>query len=181
MNIIANPSVCLEGLKNPEPSVNYQETLDKLFWFFILVGKDEIQVFLKLPVGLFLKLLLISRVATKCHVTPFVFVPENNKGFFIALIELHTQVRHSSYFLDCVTSEMPQHLVCLSHRTGVRPELALGPLMVLTPSFIKPEAVELKGLRISSPGNTNNLTREICLSLTHQQPSRQEWWCTSTL
>lgn len=113
---------------------------------------------------------------------PFVIVPENNKGSFIALIELHTQVRRSNYFLDCVTSEMPQHLVCLSQRSGVRPELAPGPLMVLTPSFIQPEAAELRGLRISSPGNTNNLTREICLSLTHQQPSRQqEWWCASTL
>lgn len=48
-----------------------------------------------------------------------------------------------------------------SHRTGVRPELAVGPLMVLTPSFIQPEAAEKRGLRIPSPGNANNLTREL--------------------
>lgn len=53
------------------------------------------------------------------------------------------------------------------------PELAVGPLIALTPSFIQPEAAELRGLRISSPGNTNNLTMEICLSLAHYQPSRQ--------
>lgn len=62
-----------------------------------------------------------------------VFVPANNNSFFIALIELHTQVRRTNYFLDCVTSEMLRHLVSASHRSGVRPELAVSPLMALSP------------------------------------------------
>lgn len=62
-----------------------------------------------------------------------VFVPANNNSFFIALIELHTQVRRTNYFLDCVTSEMLRHLVSASHRSGVRPELAVSPLMAFKP------------------------------------------------
>lgn len=103
-----------------------------------------------------------------------VFVPANNNSFFIALIELHTQVRRTNYFLDCVTSEMLRHLVSASHR---RPELAVSPLMALSPppspSLVQPEAAELRGVRISSLGNTNNLSRQICLRLVHYQLSRQ--------
>lgn len=116
------------------------------------------------------------------HVTLFVFAPHNNNGSFIALIELHAQVRthQLSPWLcnkwDAAASGIPS-----SHRTSVRPELAAGPLMVLTPSFIQPQAAELRGLRISSPGNTNNLTREICLSLVHHQPNRQAGWRARTL
>lgn len=105
-----------------------------------------------------------------------VFVPANNNSFFIALIELHTQVRRTNYFLDCVTSEMLRHLVSASHRSGVRPELAVSPLMALSPpppspSLVQPEAAELRGVRISSLAN--NLSRQICLRLVHYQLSRQ--------
>lgn len=103
-----------------------------------------------------------------------VFVPANNNSFFIALIELHTQVRRTNYFLDCVTSEMLRHLVSPSHRSGVRPELAVSPLMALTAPLVQPEAAELRGVRISSLGNTNNLSRLICLRLVHYQLSRCE-------
>lgn len=104
-----------------------------------------------------------------------VFVPANNNSFFIALIELHTQVRRTNYFLDCVTSEMLRHLVSASHRSGVRPELAVSPLMAFKPPppLVQPEAAELRGVRISSLGNTNNLSRQICLRLVHYQLSRQ--------
>lgn len=102
-----------------------------------------------------------------------VFVPANNNSFFIALIELHTQVRRTNYFLDCVTSEMLRHLVSASHRSGVRPELAVSPLMALSPppSLVQSEAAELRGVRISSLAN--NLSRQICLRLVHYQLSRQ--------
>lgn len=103
-----------------------------------------------------------------------VFVPANNNSFFIALIELHTQVRRTNYFLDCVTSEMLRHLVSASHRSAVRPELAVSPLMAFKPTpLVQPEAAELRGVRISSLGNTNNLSRQICLRLVHYQLSRQ--------
>lgn len=103
-----------------------------------------------------------------------VFVPANNNSFFIALIELHTQVRRTNYFLDCVTSEMLRHLVSASHRSAVRPELAVSPLMAFKPPpLVQPEAAELRGVRISSLGNTNNLSRQICLRLVHYQLSRQ--------
>lgn len=120
--------------------------------------------------GVLLKLPLISQVARNRE--------QNNNISFMALIELHAQVRHTNYFLDCATSEMLRHLVPPappSHRTSVRPGLAVGPLMVLTPSFVLAEAAELRGLRISSPGNTNNPTTEICLSFVHYQASWQAW------
>lgn len=69
---------------------------------------------------------------------------------------------------------MLRHLASPSRRTGPRPDwLRAQWRRQPPPPFIQHQAAQLRGLRIPSPGNTNNLTREICLSLAHQRASWQ--------